>query len=57
MNKNEISNHSKNIIDLIEVGDYVNGMEIDEFDDVEGNLYLGFGIYDDDHRGMQRVCA
>lgn len=43
----QIVKHSKNIIDLIEVGDYVNGMQIDEFDDVEGNLFLGFPIYDD----------
>lgn len=26
--KNEIKKHSKNIIDLIEVGDYVNGLEV-----------------------------
>lgn len=39
--------HSKNIIDLIEEGDYVNGMELYEFDDDEGNLYLGFPVYDD----------
>lgn len=44
---NEIVKHSPNIIDLIEVGDYVNGIYVDEFDDVEGNLYLGFAIYDD----------
>lgn len=31
----------------IEAGDYVNGMEVDEFDDVEGNIYLGFPIYND----------
>ena len=42
-----IAKHSKNIIDLIEVGDYVNGYEVDEFDDDEGNLHLGFPIYDD----------
>ncbi len=42
-----IVKHSKNLIDLIEVGDYVNGYEIDEFDDEEGNLYLGIPIYED----------
>lgn len=42
-----IIKHSPNIIDLIEVGDYVNGYEVDEFDDDEGNMYLGFPIYDD----------
>lgn len=42
-----IKKHSFKLIDLIEVGDYVNGMEVDEFDDVEGNIYLGFPIYDD----------
>ncbi len=47
INKPYIVKHSKNIIDLIEVGDYVNGMQIDEFDDVEGNIFLGFPIYDD----------
>ena len=47
ISKPYIVKHSKNIIDLIEVGDYVNGVEIDEFDDVEGNVYLGFPIYDD----------
>ena len=45
--KNDIVDFSPNILDLLKVGDYVNGMEIDEFDDVEGNLYLGFPIYDD----------
>lgn len=43
----DITKHSKNIIDLIEVGDIVNGMIVEEFDDEEGNLYLGFPIYDD----------
>ena len=39
--------HSFNIKDLIKPMDFVNGMQVDEFDDVEGNLYLGFPIYDD----------
>lgn len=44
---NDITKHSSDIIDLIEEGDYVNGYEVHEFDDEEGNLYLGFSIYDD----------
>lgn len=47
INKPYIVKHSKNIIDLIEEGDYVNGYELSEFDDEEGNLYLGIPIYDD----------
>lgn len=43
----DIVKHSPNIIDLIEVGDYVNGFEVDEFDDTEGNIYLGIPIYTD----------
>lgn len=43
----EIKKHSFKLKELLEKGDYVNGMEIDEFDDVEGNIYLGFPIYDD----------
>lgn len=35
------------LIDLIEEGDIVNGMTVEEFDDEEGELYLGFPIYDD----------
>lgn len=31
---NEIVKHSKNIIDLIEVGDYVNGFKVIEVEDV-----------------------
>lgn len=46
MNDN-IINHSKDIIELLEAGDYVNGYELSEFDDEEGNLYLGIPIYDD----------
>lgn len=32
IDRDEIKNHSKNIIDLIEVGDYVNGYKITDFD-------------------------
>ena len=35
----DIVNHSKNIIDLIEVGDYVNGKEIHEIDENRKRLY------------------
>ena len=42
-----ITKPSPNIIKLIEAGDYVNGHEVDEFEDDEGNMYLGFPIYDD----------
>ena len=45
--ENDILNHSFNLIDLIEAGDYVNGIEVKEFDDDEGHLYLGFGIFTD----------
>ena len=34
-----IVKHSKNIIDLIEVGDYVNGKEIHEIDENRKRLY------------------
>lgn len=34
-----IAKHSKNIIDLIEVGDYVNGKEIHEIDENRKRLY------------------
>lgn len=39
--------HSLNIKDLLKEKDYVNGYELSEFDDEEGNLYLGIPIYDD----------
>lgn len=45
--KNEnIKNHSKDIIKLIEVGDYVNGMQIDSIDLKERKLFVAFG-YDE----------
>ena len=37
----------ENVTDLIESGDFVNEMRVEEFDDDEGNLYLGYPIYDD----------
>lgn len=43
--------HSKNIIDLIEVGDYVNGDEviaIDYIEDENGNAFNVLGVYDID---------
>ena len=36
----QIKNHSKNIIDLIEVGDYVNGKKV-YFDKIENRLFVG----------------
>ena len=36
--KNDIVKHSKNIIDLIEVGDYVNGKKVIEVDDCKGAM-------------------
>lgn len=42
-----VKNHDFDIKKLIEKGDYVNGIEVEEFDDDEGNLYLGFGIFTD----------
>lgn len=39
--------HSKNIIDLLEEGDFVNGMMIEEFADYEEDIYLGVPIYTD----------
>lgn len=46
-----IKAHSKNIIDLIEVGDYVNGDEviaIDYNEDENGNTFNVLGVYDID---------
>lgn len=40
-----VENFSDKIIDLIEVGDYVNGMLVKEFSDADGNMFLGFPIY------------
>lgn len=39
--------HSKNIIDLIEVGDYVNGYKVDDIEKFEdGTIYIEFNKYD-----------
>jgi len=38
-----IAKHSKNIIDLIEVGDYVNGKRIHKIDKGENYCYLYYG--------------
>lgn len=38
INKDEIVKHSKNIIDLIEVGDYVNGQKVIETDNCKGAM-------------------
>ena len=38
-----IVNHSKNIIDLIEVGDYVNGKRIHKIDKGQNYCYLYYG--------------
>ena len=43
----EFIKHSNNIKDIVEKNDFINGMQVDEFDDEEGNIYLGFPIYDD----------
>lgn len=42
----DIVKHSKNIKDLVEAGDFINGMQVDEFDDEEGTV-LGIPIYED----------
>ena len=45
--KERVVAHSKNIIDLLEEGDFVNGMMIEEFADYEEDIYLGVPIYTD----------
>jgi len=47
--ESEIAKHSKNIIDLIEVGDYVNGKEICLIDKEENTVIWGF-TYKDEQR-------
>lgn len=44
---NEIVKHSKNIIDLLQEEDIVNGFTIEKFYDEDENDYLGIPIYDD----------
>ena len=41
--KNDIKKHSKNIIDLIEEGDYVNGKLIHKVDIRENSAYIYYG--------------
>ena len=36
----DIANHSKHLIDLIEVGDYVNGKEVIEIIEINEKIYL-----------------
>lgn len=43
----KVVKHSENIIDLIEVGDFVNGFEVDEYDYEEGTM-LGIPCYTPD---------
>lgn len=43
VNNKNIVNHSKNIIDLIEVGDYVNGKRIHKIDKGQNYCYLYYG--------------
>ena len=45
--KERVVAHSKNIIDLLEEGDFVNGIMIEEFADYEEGIYLGVPIYTD----------
>lgn len=42
----EIAKHSKNIKELVQAGDFINGMQVDEFDDEEGTV-LGIPVYED----------
>ena len=46
--KEDIVNHSKNIIDLIEVGDYVNGTEIDLLEKSENRVWSTSTYGDED---------
>lgn len=41
--KDEVLDHNKNIIYLVEVGDYVNGKEVIEVREQEGKIYLMTG--------------
>lgn len=43
----DIVKHSKNIIDLLEEGDIVNGFSISKFDNEDGNEFLAIPIYND----------
>ena len=46
--ENDILKASHNIIDLIEVGDYVNGCKVIGFRNDDGDYYLGIVVPDDD---------
>ena len=45
--RENIYRYSPILMDLIEEGDFVNGMKVELFDDEEENMYLGFPIYND----------
>ena len=47
LKEKDIVYHSFNIKKLLKKGDIVNGFTVEEFDDEEGNDYLGIPIYDD----------
>ena len=50
LGKTDIIKHSKNIIDLVEVGDYVNGEKIEQITTDSGYKKYhttGFGLYDE----------
>ncbi len=47
--KTIIVKHSKNIIDLIEVGDYVNGCRVEGFRVDRDNFNKVFGVYSSDN--------
>ena len=54
ISKEIVKNHSKNIIDLIEVGDYVNGNKIVRIDKdpfIKGQINLWLGLYEMDSNG------
>lgn len=42
----DIVKHSKNIKELVEAGDFINGMQVDEFDGEEETA-LGIPVYED----------
>ena len=46
-NEVSISKHSKDIKEVLEKGDFVNGFELDVYYDDDGEPYLGIPIFDD----------
>lgn len=48
INKPYIVKHSPNIIDIIQIGDFVNGLEVQEFDYYEDGKMLGIPLYTPD---------